>query len=121
MMEYKGYVGHVTFDDEADLFHGEVVNTRDVITFQGKSVEDIRQAFHESVDEYLDWCKERHKIPDKPFSGKLMVRIPPALHRSIFLSAKQEGKSLNSWIESHLASSFSLEETFSSPHHHQNG
>lgn len=108
MMEYKSYVGHVNFDDEADIFHGEVVNTRDVITFQGRSVEEIRQAFCESVDEYLEWCKERGKMPDKPFSGKLVVRIPPALHRSIFLSAKQEGKSLNRWIEDHLASSCHL-------------
>lgn len=104
MMVYKGYVGQVTFDDDADVFHGEIVDTRDVITFQGKSVEEIRQAFHESVDEYLAWCQERKKIP-KPFSGKLVVRIPPALHRSIFLSAKEEGKSLNKWIEEHLADS----------------
>src|SRR4029078_2602893 len=107
MMEYKSYIGHVIFDDEANIFHGEVVNTRDVITFQGKSVEEIRQCFHDSVDEYLDWCRERNKTPDKPFSGKLVVRIPPALHRSIFLSAKQEGKSLNKWIEEHLAGSCS--------------
>lgn len=107
MMEYKSYVGQVSFDDEADIFHGEVVNTRDVITFQGRSVEEIRQAFRDSIDEYLEWCNERGKMPDKPFSGKLVLRIPPALHRSIFLSAKHEGKSLNRWIEYHLASSCS--------------
>ncbi len=118
MMEYKGYVGNVTFDDDVGIFHGDVVNTRDVITFQGRSVEEIRKAFHESVDEYLDWCKERNKTPDKPFSGKLIVRIPPALHRSIFLSAKQEGKSLNRWIEDHLASSFPLSSEESLTHHH---
>ena len=60
MMEYKGYVGCVTFDDDADTFHGEIVGTRDVITFQGKSVEEIRQAFYDSIDEYLEWCKEIH-------------------------------------------------------------
>jgi len=118
MMEYKGYVGQVSFDDDADLFHGEVVNTRDVITFQGQSVEEIRQAFHESIDEYLQWCKERNKVPDKPFSGKLIIRIPPALHRSIFLSANQEGKSINKWIEEHLASSFSLSSENPINYHH---
>lgn len=118
MMEYRGYVGHVTFDDEEDIFHGEVVNTRDVITFQGQSVEEIRQAFQDSVDEYLRWCKERNKAPDKPFSGKLIVRIPPALHRLIFISAKQEGKSLNKWIEDHLASSFSHPFEEQLTHHH---
>lgn len=118
MMEYKGYVGCVTFDDDAGIFHGEVVNTRDVITFQGKSVEEIRQAFHNSVDEYIEWCKERNKTPDKPFSGKFVVRIPPALHRSIFLSAKQEGKSLNKWIEDNLASSFLHSSEEQLTHHH---
>ena len=117
MMEYKGYVGHVTFDDNVGIFHGEVMNTRDVITFQGESVEEIRQAFHDSVDTYLEWCQERGKIPDKPFSGKLVVRLTPALHRSIFLSAKEEGKSLNKWIEEHLASSVpSSEESLKRPH-----
>lgn len=118
MMEYKGYVGQVSFDDAADIFHGEVVNTRDVITFQGRSVEEIRLAFQESIDEYLQWCKEKNKLPDKPFSGKLIVRIPPALHRSIFLSAKQEGKSINSWIEEHLANSFSPSSKETTPHLH---
>lgn len=117
MMEYKGYVGQVSFDDEANLFHGEVINTRDVITFQGQSVEEIRLAFRESIDVYLEWCKERKKTPDKPFSGKLIVRIPPALHRSIFLSAKEEGISINRWIEEHLASSFSLSSEGSATHH----
>lgn len=118
MMEYKGYVGQVSFDDEADIFHGEVINTRDVITFQGRSVEEIRLAFHESIDEYLQWCRERKKIPDRPFSGKLIVRIPPALHRSIFLSAKHEGKSINKWIEEHLTSSFSSSPEDITSHHH---
>lgn len=118
MMEYKGYIGQVSFDDEADIFHGEVINTRDVITFQGQSVEGLRLAFHESIDEYLQWCKERNKIPDKPFSGKLMVRISPALHRSIFFSAKQEGKSINRWIEEHLTSSFSFSAEEAASHHY---
>jgi predicted HicB family RNase H-like nuclease len=108
MMEYKGYSGHVTFDDEADIFHGDVVNTRDVITFQGDSVKEIHRAFQDSVDEYLRWCQERGKVPDKPFSGKFVVRIQPALHRSISLIAKQEGKSLNKWVEDSLAGSIPL-------------
>jgi len=117
MMEYKGYVGCVIFDNDADIFHGEVINTRDVITFQGKSVDEIRHAFQESVDVYLEWCEERGKPPNKPFSGKLMIRIPPALHQSIFLSAKQERKSLNKWIEDHLASATQPSDSALSHHH----
>ncbi len=59
MMEYKGYMGRVEFDAEAELFHGEVINTRDVITFQGRSVDELKQAFEESVDDYLAFCKSR--------------------------------------------------------------
>ena len=61
MMKYKGYYGYVRYDDEARIFHGEVVNTRAVITFQGKNVEEIETAFRDSIDDYLDWCKNRNK------------------------------------------------------------
>ena len=58
MLNYKGFFGHVMYDDEAKIFHGEVINTRTVITFQGESVREIEQAFKDSVDDYLDWCRE---------------------------------------------------------------
>jgi predicted HicB family RNase H-like nuclease len=102
MMEYKGYIARVEFDDEAGIFHGEVINLRDVITFEGASVEELRQAFKDSVDDYLDFCAERNEEPDKPFSGKFMVRIDPELHRQIYLRAKMESKSLNSWLNETL-------------------
>jgi predicted HicB family RNase H-like nuclease len=98
MMEYKGYIGKVEFDDEANIFHGEVINLRDVITFQGESVQEIRQAFQESVDDYLAFCAERQEEPEKPFSGTFTVRVPPELHRTIYLQARLANKSLNSWV-----------------------
>lgn len=102
MLQYKGCVGHVEFDDEASIFHGEVLDLRDVVTFQGRSVEEIEQAFRDSIDDYLDFCAERGQKPDKPFSGRLMLRLPPDLHRKIYVRAKQEGKSLNQWIAESL-------------------
>ena len=102
MLEYQGYTGHVEFDDEAGLFHGEVLDTRDVITFQGTSVEELRQAFRDSVDDYLDLCRERNEEPDRPFSGRMMLRLPPELHRHAYVAAKKEGKSLNQWIADKL-------------------
>ena len=57
-MEYKNYIGQVEYDDEAKIFHGEVINTKDVITFQGKSVNDLEKAFKNSIDDYLEWCKK---------------------------------------------------------------
>ena len=98
MMEYKKYIGKVEFDDEAGIFHGEVINLRDVITFQGETVDELRQAFEDSVDDYLEFCAERGEAPEKPFSGKFMVRIPPELHRKINAQAKISDKSLNSWV-----------------------
>ena len=98
MMEYKGYIGKVEYDDEAGIFHGEVIDLRDVITFQGESVETIRQAFRDSIDDYLEFCAERNEEPEKAFSGKFIVRIPPELHRNIYTQAKVTGKSLNSWV-----------------------
>ena len=102
MLKYKGYTGYVEFDDEAGIFHGEVLDLRDVITFQGKSVEEIDQAFRESVNDYLEFCEERREEPDKPFSGRLMLRLPPHLHRKAYVSARREGKSLNQWIAEKL-------------------
>jgi len=98
MMEYKGYIGVVEFDDAAGIFHGEVVNTRDVITFQGKSVAEIKKAFRESVDDYLQFCEKRGEEPDKPFSGKFVLRMEPGLHRALAIAARREKKSLNSLI-----------------------
>jgi len=102
MLKYKGYTGHVEFDDESSIFHGEVLDLRDVITFQGENVEEIEKAFRDSVDDYLEFCEERGEEPDKPFSGRLMVRLPPHLHRKVYVTARREGKSLNQWIAEKL-------------------
>ena len=102
-MTYKGYESVVSFDDETGLFHGEVIDTRDVITFQGQSVNELRKAFRDSVDEYLRFCKERGEEPEKPFSGKLVLRISPELHRSISLEARRRHLSLNAFIAERLS------------------
>ena len=98
MMNYKGYIGQVTFDDDADTFHGEVINLRDVITFQGESVHELRQAFVDSVDDYLDFCAERGEEPEQPFSGYLTIQIAPELHRKLYMQAQNLNKNLESWV-----------------------
>ena len=98
MLKYKDYIGHVIFDEEAELFHGEVINIKDVITFQGDSVKSLKKAFHESVDDYLDFCAKRNETPEKPFSGKFNVRLDPELHRAAAVAAKKAKMSLNAWI-----------------------
>ena len=99
MMEYKGYFAKVVFDDDADIFHGEVINLRDVITFEGETVRELKVAFHDSVDDYLAFCSVRGEEPEKPYSGKFVVRLEPELHKNITIEARKAGKSLNIWIK----------------------
>ena len=99
------HIASVKFDDEANIFHGEVNNTRDVITFEGTSVKELKEAFKESVEDYLAFCKGRGEDPEKPFSGRFIVRLSPRQHRKIYVAARQSGKSMNAWIAKHLLSS----------------
>jgi predicted HicB family RNase H-like nuclease len=98
MMEYKGYIGKVEMDDEVGILYGEVINIRDVITFEGTSVDEVQKAFHESVDDYLEFCAKRGESPEKPFSGKFVVRLPVELHRKAYIQARLADKSLNGWV-----------------------
>lgn len=98
MMKYKGYQAVFKYDDEAELFHGEVIGTRDVIFFEGTSVEELNKEFRFSIDDYLAMCAERGQEPDKPFSGRIPLRISPEVHRAASAIAKSEGKSLNAWL-----------------------
>jgi len=82
-IEYKGYIGQIIFDNDASIFHGEVLNIQDVITFQGKSVDEIRQAFQESIDDYLNFCAERGEKPNAPFSGILTLPLTQDLYRKV--------------------------------------
>ncbi len=93
-------MGHVEFDNDMEIFHGEVINTRDVITFQGSTVAEIKTAFVDSVEDYLDFCAERKESPEKPFSGKLNLRLEPELHREAYVAARLNHMSLNQWIAS---------------------
>ncbi len=103
MMEYKGYFAKVEFDDDANIFHGEIFNLRDVITFEGETVSELKQAFKDSVDDYLDYCAERGEKPEKPYSGKFVVRVEPELHKNITIEARKMGKSLNVWVKDALS------------------
>ncbi len=101
-MKYKGYYGRVAYDNEAKIFHGELVGMQAVITFQGTTVEELETAFKDSVDDYLDWCKQRRKAPEKPFSGKFNLRLSSELHAKLASNAKKENMSLNSYLNEAL-------------------
>ncbi len=104
MKSYKGYSATVSFDEDALLFHGEVLGIRDVVTFQARTAEELLKAFHESVDDYLDWCAKDGANPEKPFSGSLSLRATPELHRRMSDAAARHAKSLNQWMVDALAS-----------------
>jgi predicted HicB family RNase H-like nuclease len=107
-MSFKGYQAVISYDEEAELFHGEVVDLRDVITFQGKSVKELKKAFADSVVDYLAFCKQRGEEPEKPFSGQFVVRVDPPLHRAVVNAARGAGVSLNKWVASALERATSL-------------
>jgi predicted HicB family RNase H-like nuclease len=97
-MKYKGYLGEVTYDADAKIFHGEVLGLKDVITFQGKTVVELEKAFKDSIEDYVAWCKERGEEPEKAFSGNIRIRISPDLHAKLARAAVIQGVSLNSLI-----------------------
>ena len=98
MMTYKNYIAKVDFDSKAKLFHGEVLGTQDVITFQGKSVSELEKAFKDSIEDYLDFCEKKKKKPEKSFSGKLNLRLDPDTHRKVAVLSVAGEASINQWI-----------------------
>ncbi len=97
-MTYKGYCAKIEYSDEHGCLIGRVSDIRHNITFQGDSVEKIRQAFEEAVNLYLAGCAERNEEPEKPSSAPSVVRVSAALHRVIALAANHEKKSVNEWL-----------------------
>ncbi len=95
---YKGYIGLAAVDTEQDVIRGRVINIRDTVTFEGDTVQEAKRAFQESVDDYLEFCASLGETPDKPFSGKLLVRIQPSLHRDLMVAAQLEGVSVNKLV-----------------------
>jgi predicted HicB family RNase H-like nuclease len=102
MMKYKGYTASVEFDDEALIFHGEISGLNDVITFQAKDAKSLITSFQDSIEDYLDWCTERNKDPEKPYSGNFPVRGTPDFHKKVLQAASANGKGLNAWVVDQL-------------------
>ncbi len=98
-IEYKGYVAKIEFDDEDQIFVGEVIGIDDIIAFHTEKAKELIPVFHDMVDGYLETCKKRGITPAKSFSGKFVVRIAPDLHAKLSVLANSANKSLNSWLE----------------------
>lgn len=98
-MSYKGYSARVEYDDEDGIFTGRIGGIRDGVGFHADTVEGLREAFREAVEDYLETCAKIGKDPQRAFSGQMMFRVNPEVHRKAALAAELAGKSLNQWAE----------------------
>ena len=102
-MRYKGYSARIEYSDEDGYFVGRVAGIRDLLTFHGESVDEVRQAFEEALDFYLETSAERGEMPNKPYSGKLLLRVAPEIHAAVATAAEVSGKSINQWAAERLS------------------
>ena len=96
-MNYNGFAARVEFDAEDRMFVGHVAGIRDIVGFHGESVAELEAAFHEAVDDYIAACKKLGQTPDKPYSGRVMLRLPPEVHARASAAAQVQGLSFNQW------------------------
>jgi predicted HicB family RNase H-like nuclease len=102
-MQFKGYAARIEYSDDDRCFVGHIAGIRDIVGFHGESVDELRVAFEEAVDDYLETCKQADISPQRPYSGKVMLRITPELHAEIAMRAETSGKSLNQWAAETLS------------------
>ncbi|WP_422490723.1 type II toxin-antitoxin system HicB family antitoxin [Endozoicomonas sp. ALE010] len=102
-MTHKGYSASLEYSDDDECFVGHIAGIKDRVGFHGESVAELKNAFQEAVEDYLETCAVVGKEPQQPYSGKLTLRIPPELHASIATAAQVSGQSINQWISSALS------------------
>jgi predicted HicB family RNase H-like nuclease len=98
-MNYKGYTATVEYEPDDRVFHGRVNDIADVVTFEGTSVDELEAAFHNAVEQYVAFCEEQGRTPQRPYSGRFLVRVPPAVHRRVAEAAARAGESMNAWVQ----------------------
>ncbi|MDN6856286.1 type II toxin-antitoxin system HicB family antitoxin [Pseudomonas sp. CAN2814] len=101
-MKYLGYAARIEYSDDDRLFIGHIAGIRDVIGFHGESVSELRGAFEEAVDDYLATCAKLGREPQRPFSGKLSLRLDPQLHAQVAIKAELSNQSINQWVVERL-------------------
>ncbi len=104
VLEYKGYWTKVEFDSESLILHGKIEGINDLVTFESDSTEKIEEEFHSAVDDYILFCEEVGKTPEKPYKGSFNIRIDPVLHRKLSMQAMKEGVPLNTVVENAIRS-----------------
>ncbi len=102
-MRYKGYDGSARFSDEDGVFHGKLEGIQALVNYEAESVEGLRAAFREAVDDYLELCEQEGIVPEKPFSGTFNVRTSKELHRRAVVYAAEHDKRLNAVVNEALS------------------
>jgi predicted HicB family RNase H-like nuclease len=102
ILHHNGFVAEVGYEDGDELMHGSTVNTRAVLHFAGRDIEELCKAFADTIADYEEWCKERGVEPEKPYSGNFSLRLTPELHRHVAEKAAKVGKSINAYIADRL-------------------
>ena len=97
-MSYKGYSARVEYDERDNILVGRLLGIRSIISFHAETVSELRAALELSVDDYLDECRQEGVRPEKPVSGKLLLRVSPEVHGKALVAAQASGKSLNQWV-----------------------
>ncbi len=97
-LRYKGFIGSVAFSEADNVFFGKIEGINGLVNFEGNSVAELTDAFHEAVDDYLAYCEEEGIEPHKSYTGSLNVRLSPEIHSRIAYLAKQAGISINAFI-----------------------
>ena len=97
-MSHRGYTARVDYDERDNIFVGRILGIRAIISFHGETVSELKSEFELAVDDYLAECEEKGQRPEKPASGKLLLRLPPELHGQAMVFAQGSGKSLNQWV-----------------------
>lgn len=99
ILEYKEYIAELHLDVQDKIIIGQVINTKDIISFHGNTIKEAEQAFHNVLDTYIDSCKQEKISPSRSYSGKFNLRIPTKLHRDLSISATKSNMSLNEYTE----------------------
>ena len=98
ILSFRGFTARIEFDSNDNVFFGRVLGVRDIIGFHGETVEELTADFHNAINHYLDVCEQRGEKPQKAYSGKLTLRIPPNIYADIAAAAAHTGKSINKWV-----------------------
>ena len=97
-MSHRGYTARVEYDERDNIFVGRILGIRAIISFHGETVSELKSEFELAVDDYLAECEEKCQSPEKPASGKHLLRLPPELHGQAMVFAQGSGNSLNQWV-----------------------